>query len=108
MKNGRLISKNLKVILPLVDQFVEATSFERHALWKEFESRNNWNSSHQGLGICVGSHNTHILFVFDEINGKLIAFYEPTSSVVYWDEVKQYILAFEKPLTNATNYYPLK
>lgn len=104
---GQLISNIIEDILPLVDQFVQATSFEQRALWKEFNESHVWISCNQGLGMSVGSHNTYIQFWFAKIKGNLVAFYDPTSSVVYWDEVHEFIKTFEKPCTNATNYYPI-
>jgi hypothetical protein len=108
MIKGRLPSEIIEEVLPVVEQFVEATAFERLALWKEWNTHCDWVGIGMGLGCAVGKHETMIMFWFAHINDKLIAFYEPTSSVVYWDDVDDFIRSFGKPKTNATNYHPLK
>jgi hypothetical protein len=103
-----MIKGSIEEILPAVDQFVEATFFEKRTLWTQFKDSAEWIESCNGLGMAVGPHNTYIMFWFHQINGKLVAFYEPTSLVVYWDDVNDFIRSFGKPYTNATNYHPIK
>ncbi len=91
MNKGRLPSEIIEEVLPLVDHFVEATSFERLSLWKEWNDRGEWIDICTGLGCTAGSHNTYIHFRFARINDKLVAFYEPTGSVVYWDDVEEFV-----------------
>ena len=103
-----MMKGSIEEILPMVDQFVEATTFEQRVLWKEFKDSADWIESSPGLGMAVGPHNTNIMFWFNQINEKLVAFYYPTSAVVYWNDVNDFIKSFEKPRTNATNYHPIK
>lgn len=103
-----MIKGSIEEILPMVEQFVEATTFEQRVLWKEFKDSAEWIESSPGLGMAVGPHNTYIMFWFSTINEKLVAFYEPTSAVVYWNDVNNFIKSFGKPRTNATNYHPIK
>jgi hypothetical protein len=103
-----MMKGSIEEILPMVDQFVEATSFERHILWERFNELYDWVECEQLLGMEVGPHDTYVTFWLTTINGKLVAFYEPTSAVVYWDDVKKFIRSFGKPYTDATNYHPIK
>lgn len=101
-----ILNGRIEDVLPLVEQFVEATGFERSTLQNTFKNTSKWESTGRGLGMQV--EGTCVTFWFDVVNDRLVAFYEPTSSVVYWDDVNAFIHSFGKPYTNAMNYHPLK
>ena len=106
MNNDKCESISDKIAL--VDQFVEATFFEKQTLMKQFNDICSWRSTQMGLGAQIGGNNTYVIFWFEYINGKLVAFYETTSSVVHWEDVDDFIRSKGKPYTTAANYYPMK
>ena len=105
METGKLLD-TLESTLPHVFIFVEATSYERQCLWREFSPISKWEDSGRWLGKYVGEHNTFITFHFAHINGNLVAFYEPTSSIVNWNDVESFIRSFGIRKIRASNYYP--
>lgn len=107
METGKLFD-TLESTLPHVFIFVEATSFEQQCLRRQFSSISKWEESGRWLGKCVGELKTFITFHFAHVNGNLVAFYEPTSPVVNWDDVESFIRSFGIRKIKASSYYPSK
>lgn len=68
--------------------FIEATSFEKLSLWKDFKERNditNWVEDAQGIALEIGhldkkkTQSVWLGFYFVDLYGKTICFYETTS-----------------------------
>lgn len=72
--------------------FVEADSFARHALWKEY----GFETDSRGFGINIGgTADTHLMFWFGYPNADdkehTFCFYDATSQRVHWGEVDEFI-----------------
>ncbi len=87
--------------------FVESTdSYVRHALWKE----HGFESASSGFGICIGgTAKTYVMFWFAHPKGRperTFCFYEPTSELVHWGEVSDFInkLRGARGKCNASNF----
>lgn len=66
---------------------VEATSFERQALWKQNQEtgRLDWQQDLSGIGPTLGyldGREICVDFTWAELNGQRVLFYEATSEVV--------------------------
>lgn len=91
---------DLQGTLPLVTRFVCATAFEQRCL-QERAKLGDWISVPRGLGRSVGRHETYVSFSFAYVKGELVAFYEPTSSVVHWADVESFVRSFGKRVIKA-------
>lgn len=78
---------------------VEATQNEQHSLWFMFTSggarylAKKWKQISPSLGIEMGSLDNRPVFVqidWAEIDGALIGFWEPTSEVVDYAQIKKW------------------
>ena len=75
--------------------FIEATSFEKHYLWKEFEKETGWEQDLMGFGQMIGhigkNKPVFVSFSFAKIHGKIICFYEVTSRYADHTMVEEWI-----------------
>lgn len=104
--------------------FVEANSFERHALWREHGSEErpmdgavDWKEDNMGLNLTIGHFGDMpvcVSFFFDILNGKRICFYEMTSMVTHsqmFDDFfnkyinRKYDNDSRRALTDAQNFH---
>ena len=89
--------------------FVEATSFEKYSLWKQYHEKIDWKQESEGFGNTVGEFGGEPIFInfnFAYLYGKLICFYDATSNVVNHQMVESYIKKKYKgiSLTDANNF----
>ncbi len=84
-----------KEFLQGVIGFVEATSFEYHQLWKEWEDKSTWKQNLSGYGQVVGhldSRPVFISLITAVIEGHKVLFIDPTSEVVDWKLIETWLL----------------
>ena len=73
---------------------VEASNFERHCLWNTHHEQVHWKSCNAGYGVNIGKCAGMPVFVsviFSVIDGHVVLFYEPTSQVVDWRMVEEWL-----------------
>jgi hypothetical protein len=91
---------------------VEATSYERHALWAKHNETVDWKAEGVGHGCKIGELDGRPVFVafnYAKINGQLVVFYNPTSQVVDWEMVEKWIkehfkIGFRDGQSDAMNF----
>ena len=80
--------------------FVEANSYERISLWREFKERydeNDWKFDNNGYVLSIGNISNHknkpvcVEFFFSELFGQQICLYSPTSRFVDYDMIKNWL-----------------
>lgn len=74
---------------------VEATSFEYHQLWKDWEDKSTWKSNNSGYGQVIGYLDSRPVFLSLRtaiIVGQKVLFIEPTSEVVDWKLIDTWLL----------------
>lgn len=125
------ISKELLTFCQGTRVFVEATNFERHALWVFFSiefmgtirhaktdivncsDRVRWKDHSQGTSIHIGRRLGRPImlgFTRAEIGGSRVIFFSPESTMVDWTLVNQYVAAIQEKLgtkpkmVNAENF----
>lgn len=84
----------LEEALAGTEYIVEANSYERLSLWKEYSKTNTWEQNTGGWLTTVGSIHDYPVVIstfWDTINGKLVLFYHPTSKVVDCDQISFYL-----------------
>lgn len=81
-----------------VQGMVEATSFEKYCLWKDYHESYQWIEGRAGFGQTVGYFSVDvdgeeekypvvISLLIDVVNVKKILFYEATSVIVDWNAI---------------------
>lgn len=94
-----------------VEYALEANSFETMCLYKERPEDIEWKEHSGGYGITAGFVGDIAIIVstwFLELNGKFVLVYEPTSTVVDWLQVEEWIhnaCPNLKRKTNAMNFH---
>lgn len=74
---------------------VEATSFEYHQLWKEWDDKDSWFTNLSGFGQVIGHLDSRPVFLSLRtaiIEGQKVLFIEPTSEVVDWKLIDTWLL----------------
>lgn len=77
--------------------FVEANSFERHELWKQYHETTQWINNLEGFQHCVGYISQHkkkpvcIELFFCKIYDQRICFYSDISRFVDHDMIENWI-----------------
>lgn len=99
------------------EYMVEATSFEKYALWKMYSNEALYKNKHNVIKWEQGSGRMYTLgeldgrpitvcFFWDKLNGHNICFYEATSQVVDHELVEEWLDKFcPKPRTDANNFH---
>jgi len=93
-----------------VDYFVEATLTEMELLQTTFVERPDpkleiipeWENIHMGFGRKLAT--SYVAFRFACLYGKLVAFYEPISSQIDWNEVTDYLESYKKKKCRASDF----
>ena len=90
--------------------FVEATSFEKYSLWKQYHEKIDWKQESEGFGNTIGEFGGEPIFLsftFAYLYDKLVRFYNVTSNVVNWEIAKNYLKENYKgiPRTDADNFH---
>jgi hypothetical protein len=97
-----------------VTAFVEANGFEHSRLWSELEKQISWKEASSCPWLTVGvldDRPVNVLFRFDVLNGQTVCFWEPTSQVVDYlliEDFLKYVGKYCLPdviTTNATNFH---
>ena len=73
---------------------VEATNFEYHQLWKEWEDKDSWFTNLSGYGAVVGDIDSRPIFISLRtaiVNGHKILFIDPESEVVDWKLINKWL-----------------
>lgn len=77
--------------------FIEASSFEQHCLWREFNKKFKWVDISSGCSLHIGNINNDenmsvwVSFNFATIFNKVICFWYPTSRFVDHDMIVNFI-----------------
>lgn len=85
--------------LKKVKFFVEANSFERHQLWRDFHEKIDWKQDLSGVSILIGqikparkpARPIYVDFSFATLNGKLICFYNGCSALVDHTMIEEWL-----------------
>ncbi len=96
--------------------FVEASSFEKHYLWKEWHEKVNWEQDHFGWSCPIGTLDRrpiHLTFFWARIEGKLVGFWECTSEVADHKLIERWLRKYCSPMlpggrearVNANNFH---
>jgi hypothetical protein len=101
--------------------FVEANSFEKFTLWKEWHEEIKWEDDAEGFGIEIGrvssgkrKYPVVVSFNFAKINGTQVCFYYGCSQVVDHPMIEKYITKrwpvkydsnSRKAMTDADNFH---
>jgi hypothetical protein len=90
------MNEYIKEFLAGIVGVVEATSSEKHFLWKEYAhtKKVTWVSGGGGPGLTVGYIDKRpvcISLLVDVINGKKILFLEATSELVDWKMIDAWL-----------------
>ena len=82
-------------LIAATEYVVEATRYEEFALWKEFNNQIKWGDiNFGGYGIYLGNVGNMPVMLsirFQQLNNHLVMFYEPTSQMVDWRMVEEWI-----------------
>ncbi len=84
----------LEEALAGTEYIVEANSFEKHTLWDEYNTTNNWEQHLSGWLPKVGVTDERpvcISVLWATINGKFVLFWHPTSSLVDHFKIEEYL-----------------
>ena len=108
------VDDRFKKMVVDTEYFIEATDFERLALWERNEesvlstSKLKWEEISQGcmfqLGKLAGMPVTFQL-TWAKLNGHLVAFWESPSMVADHRMVEAFLDKQKKPKTNAMNFH---
>lgn len=80
--------------LKITDFLVEANSFEKHTLWREWHEKLTWQQENPGESVTIGHLDDRpvcVSFFWDTIGGKLICFYDAHSAVVDWTMINDWL-----------------
>lgn len=73
------------------EYLVEATSFEKTALWKDYSTTHDWRDHLDGYLPVCGSLNDRpicISALWADIEGRLVMFWHPTSNLVDYEVIE--------------------
>jgi hypothetical protein len=93
------LTPGMDIPLEKVAYFVEANSFEMHALNYMYVTTQYipsfdpipWKHITCGWGLAVGSSKTQLMFRFAELYGQIVCFYEVTSMKADWNDVETFL-----------------
>ena len=106
--------RDMEALFPLAHALVEATHFEKFALWKEYHHRKEehlWVDHSQGFSLQIGTLDNRPVWITcwsAIIEGKFIVFYECTSQVVDWLMIETWLKANFKAnikMVDAMNFH---
>lgn len=91
------------------EYFVEANSYEKLHLWKDYNEKYEWIQDSSGFGLEIGSIGSNmpvfVSFHFAKVNNTNVCFYQATSRYVDHTMVENWIRKYCNKITDANNFH---